>query len=38
MCDTWADPGKQIIPAPWRGVSSIDELADLVLCMPIPRM
>lgn len=28
--DTWADPGKQVIPEAWRGVSSIAELADLV--------
>jgi len=25
--DTWADPGNQIIPEPWRGASSIGELA-----------
>lgn len=24
--DNWADPGKQIIPERWRGVTSIDEL------------
>jgi arabinogalactan endo-1,4-beta-galactosidase len=29
--DNWADPGKQIIPAAWRGVSSVDDLAALVL-------
>lgn len=26
--DNWADPGKQIIPERWRGVTSIDELAE----------
>jgi arabinogalactan endo-1,4-beta-galactosidase len=25
--DNWADPGKQVIPAAWRGASTIDELA-----------
>jgi arabinogalactan endo-1,4-beta-galactosidase len=25
--DNWADPGKQIIPAAWRGVSSLTNLA-----------
>jgi arabinogalactan endo-1,4-beta-galactosidase len=25
--DNWADPGKQIIPAAWRGASSLDNLA-----------
>jgi len=28
--DTWADPGKQIIPEPWRNAASIDELAALL--------
>ena len=28
--DTWADPGNQIIPAPWRGASTITELAGFV--------
>ena len=28
--DTWADPGKQVIPEAWRGATSIGELADLV--------
>jgi arabinogalactan endo-1,4-beta-galactosidase len=28
--DTWADPGKQIIPESFRDASSIDELADHV--------
>jgi arabinogalactan endo-1,4-beta-galactosidase len=28
--DTWADPGKQVIPEAWRDVSSIEELAGLV--------
>lgn len=28
--DTWADPGKQIIPEAWRGARSIDELANHV--------
>lgn len=28
--DTWADPGKQIIPAAWRDVDSISELATRV--------
>jgi arabinogalactan endo-1,4-beta-galactosidase len=28
--DTWADPGKQIIPEAWRGAESIEELAALV--------
>ena len=28
--DNWADPGKQIIPAAWRGVSTIDALASEV--------
>lgn len=28
--DTWADPGKQIIPEAWRDAASIDELADEV--------
>jgi arabinogalactan endo-1,4-beta-galactosidase len=26
--DTWADPGKQIIPAAWRGAATTEELAD----------
>ena len=28
--DNWADPGKQIIPSRWRGVSHSDALADSV--------
>ncbi len=28
--DTWADPGKQVIPEAWRDAQSIDELADRV--------
>ncbi len=28
--DVWADPGNQIIPDPWRGASSIEELAGYV--------
>lgn len=28
--DTWADPGKQVIPWAWRNASSVDELATLV--------
>lgn len=28
--DTWADPGKQIIPESWRGARNIDELANYV--------
>jgi arabinogalactan endo-1,4-beta-galactosidase len=28
--DTWADPGKQVIPEQWRGVQSVDALAGLV--------
>lgn len=28
--DTWADPGKQIIPEPWRGATSITEMAAFV--------
>ncbi len=28
--DTWADPGNQIIPDPWRGASNVGELAALV--------
>lgn len=28
--DTWADPGKQIIPEAWRDVTSIDDLATRV--------
>jgi arabinogalactan endo-1,4-beta-galactosidase len=28
--DNWADPGKQVIPAAWRDVTSITELADHV--------
>jgi len=28
--DTWADPGKQIIPEAWRSATSIAELADLL--------
>lgn len=28
--DNWADPGKQVIPAAWRGATSIDELASSV--------
>jgi arabinogalactan endo-1,4-beta-galactosidase len=28
--DTWADPGKQIIPDAWRDVTSIDDLASRV--------
>ena len=26
--DTWADPGKQIIPEAWRGARTIDDLAN----------
>ena len=28
--DTWADPGKQVIPEQWRGAQSVDELAAFV--------
>jgi arabinogalactan endo-1,4-beta-galactosidase len=28
--DTWADPGKQVIPQAWRGVGSVAALAELV--------
>lgn len=28
--DTWADPGKQVIPAAWREVTSVTELAGRV--------
>jgi arabinogalactan endo-1,4-beta-galactosidase len=28
--DTWADPGKQIIPEAWRSATSIEELAELL--------
>jgi arabinogalactan endo-1,4-beta-galactosidase len=28
--DTWADPGKQVIPEAWRGIQSIDGLAEQV--------
>lgn len=28
--DTWADPGKQVIPEAWRGAESISELAAFV--------
>lgn len=28
--DTWADPGKQMIPEAWRGARNIDELANHV--------
>lgn len=28
--DTWADPGNQIIPDPWRGASNVAELAGFV--------
>jgi arabinogalactan endo-1,4-beta-galactosidase len=28
--DTWADPGKQVIPEAWRGVGSVDALAEQV--------
>ncbi|HEU4580766.1 MAG TPA: glycosyl hydrolase 53 family protein [Polyangiaceae bacterium] len=28
--DTWADPGKQVIPEAWRGLTSIDALAEQV--------
>lgn len=28
--DTWADPGKQIIPSAWRGAANISELASFV--------
>jgi arabinogalactan endo-1,4-beta-galactosidase len=28
--DTWADPGKQVIPEAWRDAGSIDALAELV--------
>ena len=28
--DNWADPGKQVIPERWRGVSSIEELGENV--------
>jgi arabinogalactan endo-1,4-beta-galactosidase len=28
--DTWADPGKQVIPEAWRGAESIEEMADYV--------
>jgi arabinogalactan endo-1,4-beta-galactosidase len=28
--DTWADPGKQVIPEQWRGVESVEALAGLV--------
>jgi arabinogalactan endo-1,4-beta-galactosidase len=28
--DTWADPGKQVIPEAWRGISTLDALAEQV--------
>lgn len=28
--DTWADPGKQVIPEAWRGLDSIEALAERV--------
>jgi arabinogalactan endo-1,4-beta-galactosidase len=28
--DTWADPGKQVIPELWRGAASVEALAGLV--------
>jgi len=28
--DTWADPGKQVIPEVWRGVASVDALGEQV--------
>lgn len=28
--DTWADPGKQVIPEAWRGAQSVEELAEQV--------
>jgi arabinogalactan endo-1,4-beta-galactosidase len=28
--DTWADPGKQVIPEAWRGARSVDELVQLL--------
>lgn len=28
--DTWADPGKQVIPEQWRGAESVEALATLV--------
>jgi arabinogalactan endo-1,4-beta-galactosidase len=28
--DTWADPGKQVIPEAWRGLDTIDALAEQV--------
>src|SRR5690349_25106635 len=28
--DTWADPGKQVIPEAWRGLDSIEALAEQV--------
>ncbi len=28
--DTWADPGKQVIPQAWRGISTLDALAEQV--------
>lgn len=28
--DTWADPGKQVIPESWRGAASVDDLADIM--------
>jgi arabinogalactan endo-1,4-beta-galactosidase len=28
--DTWADPGKQVIPEAWRGIETLDALAEQV--------
>ena len=28
--DTWADPSKQVIPEQWRGINTIDDLAQAV--------
>ena len=28
--DTWADPGKQVIPEAWRGAETVDDLARYV--------
>src|SRR4029079_19197443 len=28
--DTWADPGKQVIPEAWRGLATLDALAEQV--------
>lgn len=28
--DTWADPGKQVIPESWRSAASVDDLAAMV--------